>query len=492
MNQNNSNIPTTLIEAQNAWSKCLDIIKDNIPQKAFQTWFSPIIPAALSNNILTIQVPSQFFYEWLEEHYVELVGKTIRRVLGKNGRLEYRIQMQSTPNTKNNPATMQLPGSLHAKNPRNQNYVDMDYVVDDPLQIKNPFVIPGMRRVQIDPQLSDDQSFDNYVEGECNKLARNAGMHISQKPGATAFNPLMVFGGTGCGKTHLLQAIGNEVRRLHPTKSVLYVSAEKFINQFIDHSKNREINDFIHFYQMIDVLLLDDIHQFATAPKTQEVFFSIFNHLHLNGKQIVLTSDTPPKDLNGVQERLLSRFRWGLHAEITNPDYETRKAILKMKMKNEGLEMDEEIVNYIAYNITDNNRDLRGVVISLFAQSTLNKKEIDLDLAKAVLKNYVKTHTKELTIHDIQKMVCEFYDVDYDQMLSKSRKRDITQPRQITMYLAKKFTNNSLKAIGEHFTGRDHTTVIHSCNTVENLLDTDPDYREKFLELEEKIQLASM
>ncbi len=491
MTKTNSTSSLPIMDPVQAWEKCLSIIKDNVNLRAFHTWFEPIEAVALNNNILTIQVPSQFFYEWLEEHYVELVGKTIKRVLGREGRLEYRIQMQSS-SQRQKPATMQLPGSLHPKSSRDSNYLNMDYVVEDPLKIKNPFVIPGMKRIQIDPQLNPNQVFDNYIEGDCNRLARTAGAHIAQKPGATAFNPLMVFGGTGCGKTHLLQSIGNEVRRLHPNKSVLYVSAEKFINQFIDHSKNKEINDFLHFYQMIDVLLVDDIHQFSGAVKTQDVFFSIFNHLHLNGKQIVLTSDTPPKDLNGVQERLLSRFRWGLHAEISNPDYETRKAILEIKMKNEGLEMSDEIIQYIAYNIKDNNRDLGGVVISLFAQSTLNKKEIDLELAKSVLKNFVKTSNKEINISDIQKMVCEYFNVDYDVMLSKTRKRDIAQPRQITMYLAKKFTNNSLKAIGEHFAGRDHTTVIHSCQTVENLLDTDPEYREKYLEIEQKVQLASL
>ncbi len=269
---------------------------------------------------MTIQVPSQFFYEWLEEHYVELLGKTIKRVLGKGGGLAYRIQME-TAARKANPATMQLPASIHPKNTKESNYVNMDYVLDDPLKIKNPFIIPGMRRVQIDPQLNANHTFENYIEGESNRLARTAGIHIAQKPGTTSFNPMMVFGGTSCGKTHLLQAIGNETKRLHPNKSVLYVSAEKFINQFIEHSKNHEVNDFIHFYQLIDVLLIDDIHLFVSAPKSQDVFFAIFNHLQQNGKQIVLTSDTPPNELEGMQERLLSRFKWGLHAEITAPDY---------------------------------------------------------------------------------------------------------------------------------------------------------------------------
>lgn len=474
-----------------AWEACLTIIKDNVNWRAYQTWFEPIRPVALNDGILTIQVPSQFFYEWLEEHYVELVGKTIKRVLGKSGRLEYRVQMEAQA-SRQQPVTMRLPGSVHPKASRDSNFVNMDYVVEDPFRIKNPFTIPGMKRFQVDPQLNPNLTFENYIEGECNRLSRTAGMHIAQKPGATAFNPLMVFGGTGCGKTHLLQSIGNEVRRLHPGKSVLYVSAEKFINQFIDHSKNNEINDFIHFYQMIDVLLLDDIHFFVSAAKTQDVFFAIFNHLHQNGKQIVLTSDTPPKNLEGMQERLLSRFRWGLHAEITAPDYDTRKAILEMKMHNEGLEISEEVVQYIAYNVQDNIRDLEGTVISLFAQATINKKEIDLELAKKVLRNFVRTSYKEISIDDIQKMVASFYNVSYNDMFSKSRKQEIVQARQITMYLAKKFTNNSLKSIGTHFSGKDHTTVIHSCQTVENRMETDSGYREKFLEIQHKVQLASM
>lgn len=482
---NDSSSPSVL------WERCLAIIQDNVNWRAYQTWFEPISAVDVSNNVLTIQVPSQFFYEWLEEHYVELLGKTIKRVLGKGGGLAYRIQMEH-PNRRENPATMQLPSSKHPKAQSGSNYVNMDYVMEDPMKIKNPFVIPGMRRVQIDPQLNTNLTFENYIEGECNRLARTAGIHIAQKPGTTSFNPMMVFGRTSCGKTHLLQAIGNETKRINPNKTVLYVSAEKFINQFIEHSKNGEVNNFIHFYQLIDVLLIDDIHLFVTAQKSQDAFFAIFNHLQQNGKQIVLTSDTPPKDLDGMQERLLSRFKWGLHAEITAPDFDTKKAILEMKMHNEGLEISEEVINYVAYSVQNNIRDLEGIVISLFAQATLNKKEIDLELAKKVLKNFVKSTYNELKIEDIQNMVCEYYNVSYDALLTTSRKREIVQARQITMYLAKKFTKNSLKAIGDHFTGKDHTTVIHSCQTVENLMDTNDEYREKLEEIMQKVQIASM
>ncbi len=478
-------------DAHAAWERCLSIIRDNVNWRTYQTWFAPIRAVALTNQILTLQVPSQFFYEWLEEHYVALLGRTIKRVLGKDGGLEYRILMEGNP-SQPNPAAINMPGSIHTKPSRGSNYVDMPLKWDDPSGIKTPYAIPGLKRMQIDPQLNANYVFENYVEGDCNRVARSAGLHVAQKPGATAFNPLVIFGGVGWGKTHLVQAIGNEVRRLHPNKAVLYVSAEKFINQFIDHSKNNEINDFIHFYQLIDVLILDDIHLFVPAQKTQSVFFAIFNHLQQSGKQIILTSDTPPKDLEGMEERLLNRFRWGLNADIQAPDFETRQAILRMKMRQEGLEIPDDVVKYIAYNVQSNVRELEGALIALFAQATLNKKEIDIDLAKRVMKNFVRTAAKELTIENIQKLVCEFFNLPYDRLLAKTRKREVVQARQITMYLAKKFTKSSLKNIGEHFGGFDHTTVIHSCQTVENLMDTDTEYNEQLQELLQKVQLASI
>lgn len=478
--------------AETVWGNCVEIIKDNVNWRTFQTWFEPIKAVSLQNNVLTLQVPSQFFYEWLEEHYVELLGKTIKRILGKEGRLEYRIVMDGG-NAQRNQASVNMPGGIRNNPGRdNNNYVDMPLKWDDPTNIKTPYAIPGLKRMQVDPQLNANYVFDNYVEGDCNRVARSAGIHVAQKPGATSFNPLVIFGGVGWGKTHLVQAIGNEVRRLHPNKTVLYVSAEKFINQFIDHSKNNQINDFINFYQLIDVLILDDIHLFVPAAKTQDVFFAIFNHLHQSGKQIVLTSDTPPKDLEGMQERLLSRFRWGLNADIQPPDFETRQEILEMKMRHEGLEMPEEVVKYVAYNVQSNVRELEGAMIALFAQATLNKKEIDIELAKRVMKNFVKTSARELTIENIQKMVCDYFSLPYDKLLVKTRKREVVQARQITMYLAKKFTKSSLKNIGEHFGGFDHTTVIHSCQTVENLMDTDSEYKESVLELQQKVQLASI
>jgi chromosomal replication initiator protein len=469
------------------WNNCLEIIKDIVEWQHFNTWFQPIKPVELKNNVLVIQVPSQFFYEYLEEHYVNLLAKTLRRVLGKEARLEYQIIVDSG-NHKNKPLTTDIPAQGYKSFANNE--MDFPLIINTP--VKNPFVIPGLKKMQIDPQLNHSYTFEAFIEGDCNRVARRAGKTVAEKPGANSFNPLVIYGGVGLGKTHLAQAIGNEVKRLHSNKVVLYVSSEKFINQFVDHSRNNAINDFIHFYQLIDVLIIDDVQFFNRAEKSQDAFFAIFNHLHQSGKQLILTSDKPPKDLEGVQERLLSRFRWGLSADLQVPDYETRIEILERKMKNDGLDMPKEVVKYLAYNINSNVRELEGALISLLAQSSLNRREIDLDLAKKVLRNFVKTSSKEITIDTIQKMVCDYFDVPFDKLLQKTRKREIVQARQITMYLAKAFTKNSLKTIGEHFGGRDHTTVIHSCQTVKDLMDTDNMFRENVMELQQKVQLAAM
>ncbi|QGW29262.1 chromosomal replication initiator protein DnaA [Phnomibacter ginsenosidimutans] len=469
------------------WQNCLEIIKDIVDWQHFKTWFEPITPVSLNNKVLTIQVPSQFFYEYIEEHYVNLLAKTLKRELGKEARLEYRIMVDSG-NSSHQPQTVDLPTNnikLY-----NNNVMDFPLVTTNP--VKNPFVIPGLKKIQIDPQLNPTYTFESFIEGDCNRVARRAGKTVADKPGANSFNPLVIYGGVGLGKTHLAQAIGNEVKKQHPNKVVLYVSSEKFINQFQDHSRNNAINDFIHFYQLIDILIIDDVQFFARAEKSQDAFFAIFNHLHQSGKQLVLTSDKAPKDLDGLQERLLSRFRWGLSADLQMPDYETRIEILERKMKNDGLDMPREVVKYLAYNINTNIRELEGALISLLAQSSLNKREIDLELAKKVLRNHIKTSSKEITIENIQKMVCEYFDVPYEKLQQKTRKREIVQARQITMYLAKAFTKNSLKTIGEHFGGRDHTTVIHSCQTVKDLMDTDSVFKENVLELTQKVQLAAL
>ncbi|MCB9226159.1 MAG: chromosomal replication initiator protein DnaA [Chitinophagales bacterium] len=466
------------------WFNALKIIQDNVSIQSFKTWFEPIVPVGLKDNVLTIQVPSQFFYEWLEEHYVSLLRKTIQRELGPDARLEYRIVVENS-NSTSGPYTIEYPNYNTGSSENQESTIPM--VIGK--NIKNPFIIPGLKKVNIDSQLNQNYNFDNFIEGDCNRLPRSAGYAVSQKPAGTAFNPLVIWGGVGLGKTHLAQAVGNEIKKKFPNKTVLYVSSEKFTNQFIDALKNNAVNDFIHFYQLIDVLIVDDIQFFANKQKTQDIFFHIFNHLHQNGKQLILTSDRPPRDLEGMEERLLSRFKWGLSADLTIPDFETRIAILEKKMYSDGIELPREVVEFVAYNINTNIRELEGALISLLAQSSLNKKDIDLDLAKKIIKNFVKSVSREVSVEYIQKIVCEYFDVPIEKLKEKTRKRQFVQARQLSMYLAKNYTKNSLKVIGKYFGGRDHSTVIHSCQSIKDLLDTDPDFKESVEEIQKKIQM---
>jgi len=435
--------------------------------------------------VLTIQVPSLFFYEWLEEHYVNLLRKTIKHELGADARLEYNIVVDNaTANSK--AQTINIPASPNGelKNP------SVPIPVTVPSSIRNPFVIPGLKKINIDSQLNSKYSFDNFVEGDCNRLARSAGFAVANKPGGTSFNPLMIYGPTGLGKTHLVHAIGGAIKDRFPEKQVLYVNAEKFTQQFVESMKNNTINDFKNFYQLIDVLILDDVHNFAGKEKTQDIFFHIFNELHQTNKQIVLTSDKPPKDLIGVEDRLLSRFKWGLTADLQIPDFETRMAILYKKMQLDGIELPQDVVEYVAHNIDSNMRDLEGAMVSLLAHSTLNKKEIDLPLAKQMLKNFIKNSSKEISIEYIQKLVCEYFEVPVELLKSQTRKREIVQARQISMYLAKSHTKSSLKSIGMHFGGRDHSTVIYACQTVEDLVDTDKKFRAYVADIQKKLKLS--
>lgn len=467
------------------WENCLAIIKDNISINSFKTWFEPIQPVKLENNTLTIQVPSQFFYEWLEEHYVTLLRKTIKRELGEDAKLEYRIVIDNNQ-SRGQSGSINLPNNRESRYGTNE--MSMPNVYPGPM-VKNPFIIPGLKKIQVDSQLNPAYTFDAYVEGDCNRLGRSAGIAIAKSPGATAFNPLVIWGNVGIGKTHLAQAIGNYTKALHPNKTVLYVGSEKFANQFIDALRTKNINDFVHFYQMIDVLIIDDIEFFANKTKTQDVFFHIFNHLHQTGKQLILTSDKPPKDLNGIEERLLSRFKWGLSAEITEPDFDTRVAILQSRLHRDGIEMPYEVIEFIAYNIKT-VRDLEGATTTILAESTLNKKEITLDVAKKVVMLYIKNASKEISMETIQNTICEYFDVELELLKGKTRKRPIVLARQLSMYFAKQYTNKSLKSIGDHFGGRDHSTVIHSCQTIKDQMDTNSEFRESVEELKKRIELS--
>lgn len=471
-------------ECEKVWNSCLNVIKDNVSLQSFKTWFEPISPVKLKDSILTIQVPSQFFYEWLEEHYISLLKKTIKKELGKDGRLEYSIVMDNYRNSK--PYTVKIPTSN--KKPVANKPVSMPADMGSS-PIKNPFIIPGLRKINIDSNLNPNYSFDSFVEGDCNRLARSAGYAVANKPGGTAFNPLLIYGGVGLGKTHLAHAIGIEIKNKFPNKTVLYVSSEKFTHQFINAVKNNNTNDFVHFYQMIDVLLIDDVQFLAGKQKTQDVFFHIFNHLHQSGNQLVLTSDKAPVELLGMEQRLLSRFKWGLSADLQSPELETRIAILEKKMYLDGIDLPKEVVEYLAYSITSNVRELEGALISLMAQSSLNKKAITLDLARQMIDKFVKNTAREVSIDYIQKVVCDYFDLPIELLKSKTRKREVVQARQIAMFFAKKMTKSSLATIGMQCGGKDHATVLHACRTVSNLKETDKQFRNYLEELDKKLSI---
>ncbi|HMQ05686.1 MAG TPA: chromosomal replication initiator protein DnaA [Saprospiraceae bacterium] len=448
------------------WNDCLEIISKAVNQQSYKTWFEPIKPIKATGEVLTIQVPNRFFYEWLEEHYVSVLKKAIRKVMGENGRLEYQFLIENHRKI----------GNLANTNGYNQKE-----------EIKNPFVIPGIKKLKIENQLNANYTFSSFVEGDCNRLAKGAGTAISMNPGKTAFNPLVIFGDVGLGKTHLAQAIGNEISTKNSAAQILYVPTEKFTNQVINAIKENSLSDFMHFYQMIDVLIIDDIQFLAKKPKTQEIFFNIFNDLHQNGKQIILTSDRAPKDLDDVESRLISRFKWGLSAELSTPDFEIRKAILQKKIDKESLKLSDEMIDFICYHIKNNIRELEGVLISLIAQSTLNRRRIDIDLVKEVVSQFIGQVNKEVTIENIKKLVADHFRLPLDKLHSKTRKREIVIARQLSMYLAKNYTNNSLKSIGKNFGNRDHSTVIYSLQAVKDMMDTDLLFKDTVVELEKKV-----
>ena len=465
------------------WNNCLSFIEDNIQSQAYSTWFKPIVPVKITDNVLSIQVPSKFFYEWLEEHYIKILKLALTKELGKDARLVYVIKMENTFGNKT-PYTEKIPSSNNSSL-KSQN-VETPFI-SFTSELKNPFVIPGIRNLQIESQLNPNYTFENFLEGDSNRLARSAGLAVANKPGGTSFNPLLIYGGVGLGKTHLVHAIGVDIKKSYPDKTVLYISSEKFTQQYIDSVKKNNRNDFIHFYQVIDILIVDDVQFLSGKSGTQDVFFHIFNHLHQNGKQVILTSDKAPLDMQDIEQRLLSRFKWVLSAELQTPSFETRVSILKNKLFRDGVEIDDEITEYVAKNINSNVRELEGAIISLIAQSSFNKAEITLDLAKDVISKFVKNNRREVSIDYIQKVVSDYFQMDVETLQSKTRKRHIVQARQIAMYFAKKFTKASLASIGTQIGRRDHATVLHACKTVDNLSFTDKQFRKYVEDLHQRL-----
>jgi chromosomal replication initiator protein len=454
------------------WNRCLSVIKDNISEVSFKTWFLPLVALKYENKIFVLQVPSQFFVEYIEEKYIDLLRMTLYREVGVGTRLEYRVMIDKSSGT-----GTQIPSASEQQKPK--------HIVNNSAYL-NPYHKPQLP--EIDPQLNPAYNFNNLIEGNSNKLARTAGISIGNEPGKNIFNPLFIYGQSGVGKTHLANAIGVMTKQLHPDKRVLYVSANTFQIQYTDAVRSNTVNDFLNFYQTIEVLIVDDIQEFAGKTGTQNTFFHIFNHLHQMGKQLVLTSDRSPIVMVGLEQRLLTRFKWGLSAEIEKPDFDLRKSILQSKIYRDGLEIDEEVVDFIAEHVVDNVRDLEGVLVSLMAHSTLANIPIDVTLAEKVISRIVNITRKVNTVEKIRDVVCEYFSLSIDAISTKSRKREVVQARQIAMYLSKQLTKSSLASIGNTIGQRDHATVLHACKIVNDLMDCDKNFRSSVREIEEKLK----
>jgi chromosomal replication initiator protein len=455
------------------WDRCLSIIRDNVTDKAFNTWFLPVIPLKYQDSDFTIQVPSQFFYEYLDEQYADLIHASLSRITGKSILLNYRVIVDAS-NKKGGHTTM--PSERPLATAEAKKTVGLNKSPNDLIPVR-----------EWDPNLNSRLCFYNFFEGESNILARRVGETIAQSPGKI-FNPLYIYGVPGVGKTHLCHAIGNKIMELYPEKKVIYISSHLFQVQFTDASRNNTSNDFINFYQGVDTLIVDDIQELAGKEKTQNTYFHIFNHLHLNGKQIILTSDKPPIELQGIEERLISRFKCGMTAELFKPDLELRKKILRYKIKQDGLTISDEIVDYIAENVVDHVRDLEGIITSLVAHSLVYNREVDLDLAKRVVGKAVKTENKQITVDKIQNIVSNYFNIDLKEMHSQSRKREIVQARQVTMFLSKKYTDYSYSHIGSLVGKRDHATVLHACRAIQDNLDIDKSFRIAMSDIEKLLQ----
>lgn len=443
------------------WDDILSFLQNIIPEQSFKTWFTPIVPLKIEDKTLTIQVPSQFFYDWLEEHYASLIRQALVGAIGDDARLVYSVAL----NDRNQLLTL-LPST-------------------DPRRFSS-------RGVDSQSQLNPRYCFENFIEGDGNSFAKAASLAVAEAPGKTPFNPLVIYGGIGLGKTHLIQAIGNFALYSTKKRVVRYISSEKFTFDFIDSVKNFKTTDFSNFYRNVDLLLVDDIQFFAKKEGTQMEFFHTFNTLYQKGKQIVLTSDRPPKDLDGLDERLISRFQWGLITDIQPPDLETRIAILEKKAEADGIVLPPEITHFIASHITTNIRELEGALIKLLAHSSLTGTDITLEVAKQVLKDFTRIQKSDLSVEKIQSITADFFNIPDDLLRAKTRKKEVATARHVAMYLATKLTPNSLKTIGLHFGGRDHSTVIHATHTVENQIGRDTKFRDTVDTLKRKIEIQAL
>ncbi len=463
------------------WDECLALIRSSVTEQQFKTWFMPIVCKSYDKtaNTLLLQVPSPYVYEYLEQHYVGLLYKVLTDRFGNDVRLTYCIVTDKEHNLSQD-IEGEIPTNISAEKTAAQ-------------KPGNKQSGKGTTKNELNPQLNPKQTFNTFIEGDSNKLPRTVGLSIAEHPGKSTFNPFFIFGPSGCGKTHLINAIGMKCKEIYPQKRVLYVTARLFQVQFTDAVRQNNTNDFINFYQSIDVLIVDDIQEWVTATRTLDTFFHIFNHLFRNGKQIVLASDRPPVELEGMKDRLLTRFSCGLIAELEKPNIELCVDILKAKCSRDGLKIPEDVIRFIAEtsnaSINGSVRDLEGVINSLLAYSVVYNSKIDMRLAERVIKRAVKVDNHPLTVDDIIEKVCHHYNVTPQNVCSRSRKREYVIARQVAMYFAQKYTKMPSTRIGQLIGNRDHSTVIHSCNAVEQRMKVDKAFREEMNSIENSFKL---
>lgn len=457
-----------------AWQNCLSQLKAQTSAEEFAKWFLPIVPLEFNGTTLRLRVPNKNFVDQIENNYIGVLRPLIAESFGQQTRLCYAVPKSEIPSIA---SESNVTSTSHSFNTQTDSAI-----------IRNPFVIPGLKKIIIDPQLNSSYTFATFIEGECNRLVRSAGMAVAVNPGNnTPFNPLYIYGDSGLGKTHVAQAIGNEIRQRYPELQVLYVAMNKFQAQYQTATVNKEVPDFIHYYQAVDVLILDDIQELSGKPGTQNAFFNIFNHLQMSGKQLVLISDKPPVELKDIDERLLTRFKWGLSAKILIPDFQTKIKIIKAKAARLNAEIPDDVVTYLAENISANIREIEGAISSLVANTSFMGRKITISLAKEILKVYVSLYQKEITIDHIIEVVCEHMSIDRERLNSSERTREVAIARQLAMYLAKQHTKSPLTAIGNAIGGRNHATALHSCKTISNLMETDKAFRRQVEEIEKLV-----
>ena len=473
------------------WENCLLFMRDNLSsleessdlrklEGSFDLLFDKVQPLSLVEGNLTLLVPSDFYKEYIEDNYLSLLSVALKKYIGKGVKLWYSVSELKEKGKDKTEVTYKGRGEQY---PKVQEVRPASFVGS----LVNPFVVPGIKKVNIDSNLNPALSFENFIEGESNKFAFTVAKTIAGRPGQTSFNPLFIHGGVGVGKTHLAHAIGLEVKNLFPEKVVLYLSSEKFIQQFVAAAKSQNKTDFGNFYQMVDVLIIDDIQFLSGKSATQDMFFHIFDHLHQNGKQIVLTSDKAPVDIQDIQERIVSRFKWGLSAEVKSPDFSTRKKIITDKLSRDGIKLTEEMIDFLASEVNSNVRELIGVINSVIAHSMIYKSDLSLDLLKETINKIAANQKKTINIPYIQDVVCDYFGIRKEQLLSKTRKREIALPRQLAMYFSKEYTNATFAKIGEEMGGKDHTTVMYACETIKDVSKVDKEIKKYLKDLKERI-----